>query len=99
MRYGYGYFEEDRLGEVADLRLWQRIMAYVVPYWQGMALAVFLSFGVIGASLLLPYLVRIGVDDYITNATIPLTARVSGLTTLAAIFGIAVLAGFVANYF
>ncbi len=99
MRYGYGYFEEDRLGEVADLRLWQRIMAYVVPYWQGMALAVFLSFGVIGASLLLPYLVRIGVDDYITNATIPVTARVSGLTTLAAIFGIAVLAGFVANYF
>jgi hypothetical protein len=28
MRYGYGYFEEDKLGEVADLRLWRRIIGY-----------------------------------------------------------------------
>ena len=44
MQYGFGYFEEDKLGEVTDLNLWRRILGYAVNYWQGVALAVFLSF-------------------------------------------------------
>jgi ATP-binding cassette subfamily B protein len=99
MQYGYGYFEEDKLGEVADVNLWRRILGYTSYYWHGMALAVFLSFAVIGSSLLLPYLVRLGVDDYIINTKIPVPERLSGLVTLAMIFGVAVIIGFVANYF
>jgi len=99
MQYGYGYFEEDKLGEVADVKLWRRILGYTSHYWQGMALAVFLSFAVIGSSLLLPYLIRLGVDDYIINTEIPVPERLSGLAILAMIFGIAVIIGFVANYF
>ncbi len=99
MRYGYGYFEEDKLGEVADINLWRRIMGYTRHYWQGVAAAVLLSIAVIGSSLLLPYLVRLGVDNYIINVQIPVSARLSGLATLAAIFGLAVMAGFAANYF
>jgi len=99
MQYGYGYFEEDKLGEVADVKLWRRILGYTSHYWQGMALAVFLSFAVIGSSLLLPYLIRLGVDDYIINTEIPVPERLSGLAILAMIFGTAVIIGFVANYF
>jgi ATP-binding cassette subfamily B multidrug efflux pump len=99
MRYGYGYFEEDKLGEVADINLWRRILGYTSHYWHGVAAAVFLSVAVIGTSLMLPYLVRLGVDNYIINAQIPVSARFSGLATLALIFGLAVIAGFVANYF
>jgi ATP-binding cassette subfamily B protein len=99
MHYGYGYFEEDKLGEVADINLWRRILGYTSQYWHGVILAVFLSFVVIGSSLLLPYLLRIGVDDYIINEATPVTERLSGLAILAAIFGVAVIAGFVANYF
>jgi ATP-binding cassette subfamily B protein len=99
MRYGYGYFEEDKLGEVADINLWRRIMGYTRHYWQGVAAAVLLSIAVIGSSLLLPYLVRLGVDNYIINVQIPISARLSGLATLAVIFGVAVMAGFAANYF
>jgi ATP-binding cassette subfamily B protein len=99
MQYGYGYFEEDKLGEVADSKLWRRILGYTSHYWQGVALAVFLSFAVIGSSLLLPYLVRLGVDNYIINTAIPVPDRLSGLAGLAMIFGIAVIAGFAANYF
>jgi len=99
MRYGYGYFEEDKLGEVADINLWRRILGYTSHYWHGVAAAVFLSIAVIGTSLLLPYLVRLGVDNYIINAQIPVSARFSGLATLALIFGLAVFAGFWANYF
>jgi len=99
MQYGYGYFEEDKLGEVADLNLWRRILGYASHYWQGVVLAVFLSFAVIGSSLLLPYLVRIGVDNYIINTELSRSARFSGLGMLAAVFGLAVITGFVANYF
>jgi ATP-binding cassette subfamily B protein len=99
MHYGYGYFEEDKLGEVADITLWRRILGYTSHYWHGVALAVFLSFIVIGASLLLPYLLRLGVDNYIINKAIPVPERFSGLSTLAMFFGLAIIAGFVANYF
>ena len=99
MQYGFGYFEEDKLGEVTDFNLWRRILGYAVHYWQGMALAVFLSFAVIGSSLLLPYLVRLGVDNYIINVEITVSERFSGLTILAVIFGVAVIVGFIGNYF
>jgi ATP-binding cassette subfamily B protein len=99
MQYGYGYFEEEKLGEVADITLWRRILGYTSHYWHGVALAVFLSFVVIGTSLLLPYLLRLGVDDYIINQTIPVSERFSGLAILAIFFGLAIIAGFVANYF
>jgi len=99
MQYGYGYFEEDKLGEVTDINLWRRILGYASHYWHGMALAVILSFAVIGSSLLLPYLLRLGVDNYIINTDIPVTERFSGLATLAVVFGFAVIAGFIANYF
>jgi ATP-binding cassette subfamily B protein len=99
MQYGYGYFEEDKLGEVADINLWRRILGYTMHYWQGVGLAVLLSFAVIGSSLLLPYLVRLGVDNFIINIDIPVSERLSGLTVLAIIFGVAVIVGFIANYF
>jgi ATP-binding cassette subfamily B multidrug efflux pump len=99
MNYGYGYFEEDKLGEVADINLWRRILRYASHYWQGVVQALFLSFVVIGSSLLLPYLLRLGVDNYIINKEIPVQARFSGLAILAMVFGIASIAGFVANYF
>jgi len=99
MQYGFGYFEEDKLGEVTDFNLWRRILGYAVHYWQGVALAVFLSFAVIGSSLLLPYLVRLGVDNYIINVEITVSERFSGLTILAMVFGAAVIVGFLGNYF
>jgi ATP-binding cassette subfamily B protein len=99
MQYGYGYFEEDKLGEVADINLWRRIMGYASHYWQGMALAVFLSVAVIGSSLMLPYLLRLGVDDYIINTEIPVPDRLSGLAILSMVFAVAFIVGFVANYF
>jgi ATP-binding cassette subfamily B multidrug efflux pump len=99
MHYGYGYFEEDKLGEVGDINLWRRILGYASHYWHGVALAVFLSSVVIGTSLLLPHLLRLGVDDYIVNREIPVPERLSGLAILAMIFGVAIIAGFVANYF
>jgi ATP-binding cassette subfamily B protein len=99
MHYGYGYFEEDKLGEFADLRLWRRIIGYTSRYWHGIGFAVFLSFVVISSSLLVPYLVRIGVDQYIINTDIAIPARLAGLAKLAGFFVVAVIVGFLATFF
>ncbi|MCB2182311.1 MAG: ABC transporter ATP-binding protein/permease [Desulfobulbaceae bacterium] len=98
MRYGYGYFEEDKLGKVADMGLWRRIISYSVPYWKRLATAILLSFVVIGASLALPHMVRLGIDRYIVNTSMEISLRIGGLGMLAAFFIGIIVAGFVANF-
>ncbi|MBU0944617.1 MAG: ABC transporter ATP-binding protein/permease [Proteobacteria bacterium] len=98
MRYGYGYFEEDKLGKVADTGLWRRVVSYSVPYWKRLVSAILLSFAVIGASLALPYMVRLGIDQYITNTSLETSARIGGLSMLAGTFVGVILCGFLANF-
>ncbi len=99
MRYGYGYFEEDKLGKVADTGLWRRIISYSVPYWQRLVIAILLSFAVIGASLALPYMIRLGIDQYISNTGLEISVRIGGLSMLAGTFIGVVICGFLANFF
>ncbi len=99
MRYGFGYFEEDHLGQVADLGLWRRIVAYSRPHWGKVAGAIVLSMIVIGASLALPYMVRLGIDRFVVNTSLESSGRISGLGRLAALFIGVILAGFAANFY
>jgi len=99
MRYGYGYFEEDQLGQVKDIGLWRKIVAFSIPRWKGIAAAILLSFVVAGATLTLPYLVRIGIDQYIVNEKLLMAARLKGLSWLTGFFVLVVGAGFLANFF
>ncbi|MBC8317412.1 MAG: ABC transporter ATP-binding protein [Desulfobulbaceae bacterium] len=99
MRYGYGYFEEDHLGQVADTGLWRRVIAYSWPHRRKLAVAILLSFVITAASLALPYMIRLGIDSYIVNTQLETAERVSGLAGLAWLFVGAVIVGFAANFF
>lgn len=99
MQHGYGYFEEDKLGHVADAGLWRRIIAYTAPRWRGVTAAIVLAFVVTGSSLALPYLVRIGIDRYIVTTAIGLDARLHGLLVLSMVFAVIIVIGFLANFF
>ncbi len=99
MQYGYGYFEEEHLGQVADIRIWRRLIAYSRDYWKQIGSAIILSMVVIGASLALPYMVRIGIDSFIVNTTIDIAARIEGLARLAGIYIAVIICGFAANFF
>ena len=98
MEHGFGYFEEDRLKKAGDLRLWQRIARYVLPYWKSVLLAIVLSLAITGCSLALPYLMRLAVDGFITNLQPALRERLSGVAGLAGSFLLLMVAGFVANF-
>jgi len=99
MRYSYGFFEEDQLANFGDAALWRRISRYVWPQRRGVALAILLSFAVIGTNLALPYLIRLAIDNFISAQQLPPAQRISGLGSLAALFIFLVISGFAANFF
>ncbi len=98
MQHSYGYFEEDQLGQFGNVRLWRRLFGFIVPYWKWVSLAVFLSLIVTAASLALPRLIQLAMDDYILKAQLSLEQRTSGLLYLGLIFCGIILIGFVTNF-
>ncbi len=98
MHYGYGYFEEAQLGRVRDLRLWKRLLEILRPYWKPLAVAVLLSLLISATGLAIPYVVRLGVDGYITREALSFAERLHGLRSLALLFTGLMVFGFAANF-
>jgi ATP-binding cassette subfamily B protein len=87
------HFQEDEiLGKAYDARLMRRLLGYVRPYIGLVALSVVLLLLSSAASLTGPYLVRIGIDRYITPG------QLSGLGSLTAIYLAILAAGFIFRY-
>jgi len=87
------HFQEDEiLGKAYDARLMRRLLGYVRPYIGLVALSVVLLLLSSSASLTGPYLVRIGIDRYITPG------QLSGLGALTAIYLAILAAGFIFRY-
>ena len=87
------HFQEDEiLGKAYDARLMRRLLGYVRPYIGLVALSVVLLLLSSAASLTGPYLVRIGIDRYIT------LGRLRGLGALTAIYLAILAAGFIFRY-
>lgn len=90
----YGYFEEGSVGKVSDLRIWRRILSYCRAHRAGLLLSILLSLLITIATLALPRLMQLGIDQYIAVADLETEARIAGLTHLALIYGGAVLLAF-----
>ncbi len=93
-----GYFEDGHIGRISDLRLWHRILAFALPQWRWMVLAVLLSLVITGTGLVLPRLVQVSLDRYIVNPVPGIDERVAGVARMSAFFVLAVLLGFIANF-
>ena len=98
MQHDYGYFEDDHIGQISDVRLWRRLFGFILPQWRWVVLAVLLSFVVTAASLMLPRLIQVAMDRYIVGADLGLEERLSGLTRLGGIFLVVIVIGFVTNF-
>jgi ATP-binding cassette subfamily B multidrug efflux pump len=62
MHGNYGYFEEDQLGKPYDWPLWRRLTRYGRPYLRLILLSTLFILAVTAAELILPYLLKIGID-------------------------------------
>ena len=98
MRSKFGYIEDDYIASARDGKLISRIIAIAAPHWKWVTFGLILSFGVTAASLALPYLIRLGIDQYIVNEELANFERVSGITQLSLLFLIIMLAGFGAHF-
>ena len=59
------FHEEQKLGKVYDSKLVKRLMKYTRPYLKYMVFSVFVLLILSGLRVFQPYLVKIGIDDYI----------------------------------
>ena len=77
--HNYGYSESEPDNFLGDLDLWRRILAKSSGYNRAIAVAVVLSLIVTLATLALPYLMKSGIDLYITADNAEDSLRMSGL--------------------
>jgi ATP-binding cassette, subfamily B, multidrug efflux pump len=96
--YDQEYLEAEFTKQYGDLKLWGRLIQFILPQWKWVALAVGLAFGITAASLALPRLVQIAMDDYILNTSLSAEERAAGISSIAVYFLAVILAGFVANF-
>ncbi len=95
----YGYYEDDHPTHFGDIHLWGRLVRFMLPQLRGVVWAVLLSLVITGSSLALPWIFQQAMDRYIVDASLPLNERVAAVGTLAGVFLVVVLIGFVANFF
>lgn len=79
----FGYDEDGKKVPLSDMRIWRRIAGYTRDRLPSFSLAVVLSLAVTGATLAQPWLMQVGIDQFITNGELPTLERISGLSTTA----------------
>lgn len=94
----FGYDEEGWQGSIHDHHIWRRIFRYSRGYLPGLFGAVLLSLLVTGATLGLPRLMQLGIDNFITAAELMPRTRIEGLGGVAAIYAVLVLIVFLAGF-
>jgi ATP-binding cassette subfamily B protein len=96
--HNFGYFEEGRIGKISDLRTWQRILGYCRPHTLSLIFSILLSLLITFATLALPRLMQLGIDNFIDASELESAVRLAGLARLSLIYGGAVLMAFVAGF-
>ena len=94
----YGYTEEGNQGSLSDFHLWRRVLQFSAPYWIGLGSAVLLSLLITAATLTLPYLVQIIIDNSITASNLSAEVRYAGLGKTATFYGILIVGVFFASF-
>ncbi|HSR54361.1 MAG TPA: ABC transporter ATP-binding protein [Acidobacteriota bacterium] len=86
------YHDEEALGKIYDRRLARRMFGYLKPYGTQVTIAILLLLTVAALQVAGPYLMKIGIDDYIA------AGDWHGLRLLALVFVGVLLLQFVAAY-
>ena len=94
----FGYIEKGQHSSYLDLSLWRRILANSRGYKPAISIAIVLSLGVTAAALGLPYLMKTGIDQYITATALPASLRIEGLSQIGLLFILLIVVGFVLSF-
>ncbi len=97
--HNYGYTEDGKVGNLLDLRLWKRILTLCRSFAPGFIGAVFLSLILTAATLGMPRLMQIGIDEFMRGSSLSPVGRISGLGRVAWEYAILIVLVFGAGFF
>ncbi len=81
MLQSFGRYEDE--GRAFDRRVVLRLLAFIKPHWRKMVLAFVTMLISTGLSLATPYLVKVAIDQYITQGNVAGLDKVAVLTAVA----------------
>jgi ATP-binding cassette subfamily B multidrug efflux pump len=99
MNYEQETFDDEQKRFHGDFKIIVRLLQYVLPQWKWVSVAVGLALVITGASLTWPKLLQLAMDHYILNGSLPVSARIEGVTRIAFVFIAVIVTAFIANFF
>jgi ATP-binding cassette subfamily B protein len=96
-RMSRGGSDDDMFGKLYDINVIKRISPYIWRYKKYSAIGAICTLLSAGLAVLIPYFIKIGIDDYI-NADIGIASQKSGLIKISLIFGLTMFAAWITNY-
>ena len=93
-----GNSDDEMFGKVYDINVIKKISPYIWRYKKYSAIGAICTLVSAGLAVLIPYFIKIGIDDYINNTGISIASRKSGLIELSIIFALTMLAAWITNY-
>ncbi len=93
-----GNSDDEMFGKLYDINVIKRITPYIWRYKKYSAIGAICTLISAGLAVLIPYFIKIGIDDYINNTNISIASQKSGLIELSIIFALTMLAAWITNY-
>ena len=93
-----GNSDDEMFGKLYDINVIKRITPYIWRYKKYSAIGAICTLVSAGLAVLIPYFIKIGIDDYINNTNISIASRKSGLIELSIIFALTMFAAWITNY-
>ena len=93
-----GSSDDEMFGKVYDINVIKKISPYIWRYKKYSAIGAICTLVSAGLAVLIPYFIKIGIDDYINNSGISIASRKSGLIELSIVFALTMLAAWITNY-
>ena len=93
-----GNSDDEMFGKVYDINVIKKISPYIWRYKKYSAIGAICTLVSAGLAVLIPYFIKIGIDDYINNSGISIASRKSGLIELSIIFALTMFAAWITNY-
>ena len=93
-----GSSDDEMFGKVYDINVIKKISPYILRYKKYSTIGAICTLVSAGLAVLIPYFIKIGIDDYINNSSISVASRKSGIIELSIIFALTMLAAWITNY-
>ena len=97
-RMSRGGSDDEMFGKLYDINVIKRISPYIWRYKKYSAIGAICTLLSASLAVLIPYFIKIGIDDYINNPNIGIASQKSGLIKISLIFGLTMFAAWVTNY-